>query len=426
MTGNVAVDIALGLVFIFLIYSLLASVIQEIVATLLGLRARNLRHAIRRMLEDENANNKSTEEKKIFKRKFTELRKWKKRVISKEDTDLVKDFYDQPVIKYLASNAYFSRPSYLKKSDFSLAILEILKNKAGSNASNIDKIKEVLSDENKTINEDTKKHLKALLDDAQNDLVKFRANIENWFSSTMERAAGWYKRTIQFNLTVIGFVMAVLFNINTIEIVRLLSTDKDIRDSMVQLAVATTENKDIKEVVEKIKLKNSTDLLPKTVEKKLDSLFNIYEKLEAEAIRVNNLFGFQTIDSLHFKGDSIHSAELDTIKKSLSPKQKIVGEKYIIEFPSVYLANKTGKFYYIERKKDKNGKFIDTHAKFKTWAFFWNNFWGYLITALAISLGAPFWFDLLNKLARIRSSIKNDLQQDKEIQSTVLTKQRVG
>jgi hypothetical protein len=31
---------------------------------------------------------------------------------------------------------------------------------------------------------------------------------------------------------------------------------------------------------------------------------------------------------------------------------------------------------------------------------------GWLLTALAISLGAPFWFDLLNKIMVIRSTVK--------------------
>jgi hypothetical protein len=31
---------------------------------------------------------------------------------------------------------------------------------------------------------------------------------------------------------------------------------------------------------------------------------------------------------------------------------------------------------------------------------------GWLLTALAISLGAPFWFDLLNKFIVIRSAVK--------------------
>jgi hypothetical protein len=33
---------------------------------------------------------------------------------------------------------------------------------------------------------------------------------------------------------------------------------------------------------------------------------------------------------------------------------------------------------------------------------------GWLLTALAVSLGAPFWFDLLNKLMVIRSTRKPD------------------
>jgi hypothetical protein len=31
---------------------------------------------------------------------------------------------------------------------------------------------------------------------------------------------------------------------------------------------------------------------------------------------------------------------------------------------------------------------------------------GWLLTALAVSLGAPFWFDLLNKFIVIRSAVK--------------------
>jgi hypothetical protein len=36
-----------------------------------------------------------------------------------------------------------------------------------------------------------------------------------------------------------------------------------------------------------------------------------------------------------------------------------------------------------------------------------NTMWiGWLLTAFAITLGAPFWFDLLNKLVALRSSAK--------------------
>jgi len=35
-----------------------------------------------------------------------------------------------------------------------------------------------------------------------------------------------------------------------------------------------------------------------------------------------------------------------------------------------------------------------------------SHFLGWLLTALAISLGAPFWFDLLNKFIVVRSTVK--------------------
>jgi len=39
------------------------------------------------------------------------------------------------------------------------------------------------------------------------------------------------------------------------------------------------------------------------------------------------------------------------------------------------------------------------------WQIYWHGV-GWLLTALAISLGAPFWFDLLNKFIVVRSTVK--------------------
>ena len=39
------------------------------------------------------------------------------------------------------------------------------------------------------------------------------------------------------------------------------------------------------------------------------------------------------------------------------------------------------------------------------WQLYWHGI-GWLLTALAISLGAPFWFDMLNKIIVIRSTVK--------------------
>ncbi len=402
MTGNVVLDVVISLVFIFLIYSLLASVLQEIIATALGLRARNLKHAISRMLEDDDEGN--------TKNGSSNLRKKVKLLFQKKKEGLLGEFYRQPVIKYLASGKSFSKPSYMSESDFSMAILEILKKNGGKDLPTIDKIKQALSNEKNLINKETRAHLVSLLDDAQNDLDKFRVNLEDWFNNTMERAAGWYKRTIQFNLTIIGFVLAVIFNVNTIEIVKTLSTDKSVRDSMVKLAIAASENEEIKRVVatrrHEITIDSvSTTEVPKTnVEKKLDSLFSIYGQLEVAAEKTNNILGFKPLEVLPVKGKRIDSAQVAAAKKSLPSKQKLI-DGYVVEFPNSFLADKTAEFYTIETKTDEHEK-VSFYAEFHDWSYLLNNFWGYLLTALAISLGAPFWFDMLNKLVKLRSSIQ--------------------
>ena len=46
MTGNVALDVAIGLTFTYVLYSLFATVLMEIIITAIGLRAWNLQFSI--------------------------------------------------------------------------------------------------------------------------------------------------------------------------------------------------------------------------------------------------------------------------------------------------------------------------------------------------------------------------------------------
>src|SRR6476660_1976058 len=52
LTGLPALDLAIGLAFIFFLLSTLAATIQEFIAAILGLRARTLEQGLRSLLED--------------------------------------------------------------------------------------------------------------------------------------------------------------------------------------------------------------------------------------------------------------------------------------------------------------------------------------------------------------------------------------
>ena len=52
MFNNEALDVVIGIVLIYLLYSMLVTLVGEYVATKLGMRARILRIAVERMLND--------------------------------------------------------------------------------------------------------------------------------------------------------------------------------------------------------------------------------------------------------------------------------------------------------------------------------------------------------------------------------------
>src|SRR5665647_1653992 len=98
MFNSVVLDVVIGLVFIYLLYSLLATIIQEIIATYLGLRAKMLKKGISRMLDDD--------------------------VNAKGISDI---FYGHPLIKYLGENKSHSNPAYLAAKNFSKVLIDLLR-----------------------------------------------------------------------------------------------------------------------------------------------------------------------------------------------------------------------------------------------------------------------------------------------------------
>ncbi len=123
MLSNVAIDVCLGIVFIVLLYSLLASLVQEIVARWLGLSARLLQKAIRRMLEDGNSRFDAT-----FINFFIDfIRGFVDYFRPLRGNSITRQFFEYPLIKYLAESNWNSKPSYISARNFSQTLIELLR-----------------------------------------------------------------------------------------------------------------------------------------------------------------------------------------------------------------------------------------------------------------------------------------------------------
>jgi len=348
MTGNIALDVAIGLVFIYLLYSLLTTIICEIIASVFALRARNLQDAISKMLVDDN--DESSKLITYIKSIWHSIKK----IFCNKPTGLAKDFYNQPSIKYLSKNNRIKKPSYIGADNFSQTLINILE-ESGTGGSQIEKIKNVLSSD--LINDETKKHISNLLKNSKDDIEEFKANLESWFDQTMERAIGWYKRKNQLVLFLVGLTIAICFNVNTFYIAKTLSKDDKARSQLVELA-------------------------------------NSYQK-EHQALQ----------------STTSDSAGVERIQELLSVKDSIQKD--------IQVAN------YIIGLGWKPNNLIDqgyykSVLKHPGSGNAWSNLLGWIVTALALSMGATFWFDLLNKMVNLRTSLasspksktKGDKQKD--------------
>lgn len=210
-------EIAISLIFIYLLLSIFAMVIMEIISTLWRMRGELLKESIKKLLftTDRNSNG-------------------------------IENFYRQPIIKFLGDNATSwiwldklfnldqkKMPSYMKAEDFYDNLLSYLnKNQFSQDLKNI----EDTIGKNEFLSDDTKNHLKFLIHKSNGEISVFKANIERWFNETMERANSWYSRQVQYLLLVIGFLLAFFVNADTIAIFKKLDQDPILRSQIVQKA----------------------------------------------------------------------------------------------------------------------------------------------------------------------------------------------
>ncbi|MEI6946857.1 hypothetical protein V9K67_06600 [Paraflavisolibacter sp. H34] len=405
MFNNVALDVVIGLVFVFLLYSLFASVLAEMIATGIGLRSRNLKEAVDRMLNDEPQAKSGIQDS--LKRLWDSFK-----LMKNPRNPRIVNFYNHPEIRYLGSTGIFRNPSNFKAVSFSKTIILLLneigykKSMGGDTATpdpdkgdirwipvtpptreRIELALEGIISDHKTLTGDTKaaivldeesaKYVLSLWHESYGDLQKFRLHLETWFDRTMEQALEWYKRKIQTILLFLGLMLAWSFNADTFTIIHKLANDKDAREKMVTLAAAYSEK--------------ANQAAPGISAAKTDSILAVQKHLQQDINNANSLLG-----SGGWPADSVKVIRDAATGVSFQPQVD----------PEVV--------------HDMRGSFIqrgDHYIHFRSlgdkWEYFVRlltlHFFGFLITAIAISLGAPFWFDLLNKLMKFRTAVKQPI-----------------
>ncbi len=405
MLNSIVLDVFIGLIFIFLLYSLLATILQEIIAKWFGLRSRMLQKGIRRMLEDQSNNTSITLVNAFVELYYNLIRFFVPFHRSKKN--LTRAFFDYPSIKYLAESSWNSKPSYLDPGNFSQTIIYLLRgNQYDGTLPQMNLINDALfnrrqfqtvSGSNYSIDTETLNFLQKLYRDSNGDINKFKVLLENWFNDTMDRAAGWYKKQTQLILFLIGLTLAISFNVDTIAIYNLLAKDKTARDNLVQLAISSAPKYD--SFINRLKQQSKPDTTYNTIK-------GGKAKKDTLKIKQTNYVSFNDIDSDLNNAKKLVQADVDKAnsiaalgwpdKDSCKMYDSLKAE-YICSCKnkSPDTANlKTKMNYYNSTYKCSGNPYQNSNTRLTGW----------LLTALAISLGAPFWFDLLNKFIQLRAT----------------------
>lgn len=349
--GLEILEIAIGIIFVYLLVSLLCTAVREGLESFMKTRGAYLWLGIRQLLDD------------------------------KQVTGLAASFYDHPLI-YSLFPGDFDRekrldkpkmiangkgaPSYIPSRNFAVVLMDIAArgplthdatSTAGAPAISLENIRTNIANIG---NPQVQRVLLNAVDAARGDINKAQADIEAWYDSAMDRVSGWYKRTTQWWLLVIGFVAAVGLNVNTLAILDYLAAHPKERSALADRA--DTYMKKVGEADEKAADEN--------------------EKADEADAKAGN--------------EKADQPNANTTKASPSNKRNYEEAQKMLNGLNLPIGWKGMKFFSCaELGKDKLWLTAVVAPLF-----------GWLLTAFAASLGAPFWFDLLNKVMVIRSTVK--------------------
>jgi len=278
--------------------------------------------------------------------------------------------YNHPIVDGLKKD-YKSLPSYISSDLFSTGIIDVIVNESKKTEVKSDKpgeveIVEKLPHDNtfdnfkeglKSLNQSDFKVLMNSLANESSNIIDLKETIAKWFDDYMDRASGWFKSKMKTYTLYLSILVTLFFNIDSISIIKTIWYDDQTRLELVNQAAVT--------IWEENSLRNSeatNNSLQYEDTTKIDSL-----SIQAHLKELNRT--------------------LDTIPSFLGYYELPFGWKSKAGFGNSNMKN-------IEYA----GDILRSLSLIQLL--------GWLVTILALSLGAPFWFNLMNTFVNMRNAGK--------------------
>jgi hypothetical protein len=324
-----AVEVAIGLTFLFFMLSLICSTVNELVAGVLAWRARFLEDGLRSMLA--RIDDATSADALLVDLAKHPLINGKVATPRTGEPRGLRGRLARLRSKLSTSHDF---PSYLNSKTFALTFLDTVappqqangEPPGGDRNAVLDRVRAYA--ETLAPGDPVARALRAFLDQAGNDVNRFRRSVESWFDLTMDRVSGWYKRRTQISLAVIATVVTLLLNADAFQVGRALWNDDAVRAAVVAQAQ-------------------------------------------------------QSVDAGEAEADVGEG-----VREDVEQLSEQVADVNALKLPLGWSTNPDDPRWF-DSPTGAVGKVL-----------------GLLATVLALTLGAPFWFDLLGRFSRIRTSGK--------------------
>ena len=216
------IDLAIGLIFVYVVLSLLASSVQEWIASLFGLRARNLYQGVRRLLGAQYA--QEVYEHPMIRR-LAKRDRWPVRDQSAEGRfgKFVR------LWRWLFPKA----PSYIDRRTLR-AVLTTVVRENGKRESDDG------SDAAET--EDVHRILKTICPTGKITDPEAMQAFSEWFDEGMTRVSGWYKRKAKLWIIGVAAVITIGTDASTIHVAEKIWMDDALRNVLTEQASGLVEN----------------------------------------------------------------------------------------------------------------------------------------------------------------------------------------
>ncbi|HXB06240.1 MAG TPA: hypothetical protein VNW04_03975 [Puia sp.] len=390
---NLYIDIAISMVLIFLVFSVIVYVIQELVAVNGQYRGKMLWRAMAQLLD--NAEFKD------------------KRAIGKDGqkspdkpTPLTNLFFDHAQIKTLQRDNE-TAPPYIPAENVAIALVDLVAQSAPEKSGNL--LNDFASGLTtlagsfdtaiigflpptpkpgsapttpKPASAPAPPIVAVLQSVAQisTSIDDLRKNIEKWYNEYMNRVTGWYQAHTVLTIRLIAIAITLGFNLNAIRLVKDISNDSVLRTNLVGISERVTDHPDV-----------INDLYNRRFEKEADSIRNAYKPaIDSEKDKVVQARLSVERDSVVTKAATKYTdlriASIRTLTDMLSAVHLPIG------WHSNPFTTCWNKFMALFDKPTRSPAFVEILLALLGW----------LITAGCLSMGAPFWFNLLIQLVNVR------------------------